>query len=157
MNLRDKFHPKRLTIIDLEEFQKLSKDELKELGFAYQNMEPNLLIQKIDGTSPISSANYRSLYNLLFSGHKYQIVGVKLQTRGNQAPTKAVKQVVELQLPAEEFISPTGSILIPEEGKEIGEINITQNIIIENVEVNSDSFAELEKIAKKKVTKKIKK
>jgi hypothetical protein len=87
---------------NLEELKKLTKDQIIDLANQFPYMQPDLLIQKSDGTGAISTASYKSLANLLKAGHKFHIVGLKNEL---VKPPKKEEPKIEV-----EFVTPDAPI-----------------------------------------------
>lgn len=75
MELVEKFAPANLPNLSETDFVELSKDDIQLLASVYPVMQPKLLIAKEGTETPKSPATYKSLYSLLFSGHKFYIAG----------------------------------------------------------------------------------
>ena len=109
MELVEKFNPSNLTTIDSSEFLTLTKDDIQLLASVYPVMQPKLLIAK-EGTSfPQSPATYKSLYSLLFSGHKFYIAGTMYgKPKEVVASDSDVKMAEAISAP--DFLAPEGQI-----------------------------------------------
>ena len=109
MELVEKFAPSNLPNLTENAFAELTKDDIQLLASVYPVMQPKLLIAKEGTVHPKSPATYKSLYSLLFSGHKFYIAGTMFgkpkEVIDSEADIKMAKAINKA-----EFIAPEGQI-----------------------------------------------
>jgi hypothetical protein len=93
-----KFHPDRIQYLQHHELKSLTREDIKELSEAYPFMEGRLQIVKDGTVKPKSVATYRSLWSLLKSGHKFNIVGSIYDEPKVSVPVAVLEKLEEVEV-----------------------------------------------------------
>lgn len=109
MELVEKFAPANLPNLNETDFVDLSKDDIQLLASVYPIMQPKLLIAKEGTVHPKSPATYKSLYSLLFSGHKFYIAGTMFGKPKEVIDANADIKMAE-SIKTDDFIAPSEPI-----------------------------------------------
>lgn len=109
MELVEKFAPANLPNLIETDFVDLTKDDIQLLASVYPVMQPKLLIAKVGTSHPKSPATYKSLYSLLFSGHKFYIAGTMFGKPKEVIDTDADIKMAEA-IKTADFIAPSEPI-----------------------------------------------
>ena len=94
----EKFHPDRIQYLQHKELIALTREHIKALAEAYPFMEGRLEIVKEGTVKPKSVATYRSLWSLLKSGHKFNIVGSIYNEPKVSVPAEVLEELESVEI-----------------------------------------------------------
>jgi hypothetical protein len=109
MELVEKFAPSNLPNLIETDFVDLKKEDIQLLASVYPIMQPKLLIAKVGTVAPKSPATYKSLYSLLFSGHKFYIAGTMFGKPKEVIDTESDIKMAQA-IATDDFVAPEGDI-----------------------------------------------
>jgi len=105
MDLIEKFAPERIHELKPSDFAELTIDDLRILSETYPLMKADLLVVKLGTETPQSPATYKSFYQLVKRGLKFQLIGTRYKNS-----TLPIKQELDIEIKidpiVDEYIEP---------------------------------------------------